>query len=395
MSLGRASRVSRAPIGGLMSVGIFWGGFSALVPDIKHIVGASDQQFGLALILSALGSISATYLVPAIGARLGRATLPIVGVLLAMAFFYPLFATSVTALAVALYFMGASVAMLDISSNVRLSALESRHGLHLMNLSHAMFSFAFGGAAFVAGLARKAGYGPAEILPVFSGVALLLVVMMRESADIYGTAKLDAEDAPAGTRPPWAAIILTAIVLFTGFVGENATEVWSALHIERTLGGAPGEGAFGPTMLGLSMGIIRLSGQFAADRFGEARLILWSAVCGVIGAIVIGAAQTQAIVLIGVAIMGVGMAVVVPSVNSILGRLVREDQRAHAISRAWMVGMLGFFIGPSMIGFVSQNFGLRVGFFVVAFVVAAMIPAILALGKLELGKRELGVQERC
>ena len=83
----------------------------------------------------------------------------------------------------------------------------------------------------------------------------------------------------------------------------------------------------------------------------------------------------------GVAVVGLGMAVVVPSVNSMLGRLVREDQRAHAISRAWMFGMLGFFIGPSMMGIVSEYFGLRVAFFVVALVVAVMIPAILALAK--------------
>ena len=151
--------------------------------------------------------------------------------------------------------------------------------------------------------------------------------------------------------------------------------------MERTLGGIAGEGAYGPTMLGLMMGIVRLSGQVVAEKIGEAKLILWSAICGVIGAIVVGAAPTQFVVLVGVAIVGVGMAVVVPSVNTILGLLVREDQRSHAISRAWLFGMLGFFIGPAMMGLVSEYFGLRVAFYVVAGIIALMIPAILALGK--------------
>jgi MFS family permease len=230
-------------------------------------------------------------------------------------------------------------------------------------------------------MARKSGYGMVEILPVAALVTAVLIFMMWESTARYGTAKLDADAPTTSTRPPWIAIIMTSIILFAAFVGENSSEVWSALHIERTLGGAPGEGGYGPTTLGIMMGIVRLSGQVVAEKIGEAKLILWSAVCGVIGAIVIGAAQTQFMVLIGVAIVGIGMAVVVPSVNTILGRLVREDQRSHAISRAWMFGMLGFFIGPSLMGIISEHFGLRIAFFVVSGIIAVMIPAILSLAK--------------
>jgi MFS family permease len=46
-----------------------------------------------------------------------------------------------------------------------------------------------------------------------------------------------------------------------------------------------------------------------------------------------------------------------------------------------MFGMLGFFVGPSMIGLISEYYGLRVSFYFVAVVIALMIPAILALAK--------------
>ena len=134
-------------------------------------------------------------------------------------------------------------------------------------------------------------------------------------------------------------------------------------------------------MLGLTMAFGRFSGQFVADRLGEARLILWSAILGMIGALIIAAAPSQLIVLIGVGILGLGMAVIVPSVNSILGKLVREEQRSHALSRAWMAGMLGFFLGPAMMGGLAELFGLRISFAAVALVVAAIIPAVLALAR--------------
>lgn len=74
-----------------------------------------------------------------------------------------------------------------------------------------------------------------------------------------------------------------------------------------------------------------------------------------------------------------GVAVIVPSANSILGKLVRPDQRGHAISRAWMIGFTGFFIGPSAMGMISQAVGLRVAFLTVAVLLATIIPLILGM----------------
>ena len=312
------------------------------------------------------------YLSPRIGQMLGRAVLPVAGIFLFVALFFPLLARDVAGLGLALLGMGAAVSLLDISANVRISVLESRHGLHLMNLNHAMFSFGFAASAALTSLARKAGYGPSEVLPV---VALACLIMCAAMIEGRTYAPAEPDEGGGDGRTPWMVIFLAAAILFAAFMCENATEAWSALHIERTLGGAPGEGGFGPMMLGLTMGIGRMSGQFAAKRLGEAGLILWSAVVGVLGALVIALAPTQGVVLVGVGLLGLGVAVVVPSANSLLGKKVRPSLRAFAISRAWMIGFTGFFIGPTLMGLISQYVGLRVAFVVIALVMAAIIPS--------------------
>ncbi|MGR3290812.1 MAG: MFS transporter, partial [Paracoccaceae bacterium] len=119
MSLSKAFKISLAPIGGLAAVGMLWGAFSALVPEIKDRVGASDAEFGTALMFSAAGGMLAMYLAPYVNKYLGRSALPVVLVFLVATFFYPLLADTVPKLRVALFFMGASVAMLDILSNIR------------------------------------------------------------------------------------------------------------------------------------------------------------------------------------------------------------------------------------------------------------------------------------
>ena len=360
-----------------MSVGMLWGGFASLVPDIKVVVGASDAQLGAALLMSAAGGMIAMLLAPRFGRAMGRISIPTAGAALCVAFLYPSFASSVVTLGAAMFGMGMTVALLDITANVEISARETRAKLHLMNVNHAMFSVAFAVTAFCVGVARKAGFGPSEVLPVLALLNIGLVALMWEPKRALAV----IEDAETGMprRVPWMAIALTGLILFAAFVGENATEAWSALHIERTLGAAPGEGSLGPAMLGVVMALGRFGGQVAAERLGHGRLIFWSGVLGIIGALIIAAAPTPAVAILGVSVTALGMAVIVPSANSMLGAHVTEKQRSHALSRAWMFGIVGFFIGPAMMGGIAEAFGLRMSFVAISFLVALVLPAVWML----------------
>jgi MFS family permease len=73
------------------------------------------------------------------------------------------------------------------------------------------------------------------------------------------------------------------------------------------------------------------------------------------------------------------VAVVVPSANSLLGRAVAPEQRAYAISRSWMLGFTGFFLGPVGMGLVAQTFGLRWSFVAVALAMAMILPGLARL----------------
>lgn len=388
----RAARLSRAPSLALMAVGVFWGAFAAYIPDIKARIGAADGAFGMALMMAAAGSIVSMQLAPRVLARFGRATMPAAGALAALAALSPLAAGDTPGLGAALFFMGASIAMIDITANIRLSVEEEVQGLHLMNLCHAAFSFAFALAAFAAAQARQAGWPPEAFLPL-SALAILALGLCTHEGAGWRTAPPSPEGA-GRSEGLLRAVLPVAIILFLAFICENATDSWSALHIERTLGAGAGFGGYGPAMLGLTMGIGRLGGQVAAQRLGEAALIFGSALVGVFGAIVTAIAWAPGIGILGVALIGVGVAVMVPSSNTILGRLVRPDQRGLALSRAWIFGFAGFFIGPSLMGQVSAAFGLRWSFGCVAVLLAAILPVVLQLRRLESRRPSaVGIQE--
>lgn len=376
MQLIAVARSSRAAGAGLAAIGIFWGGFAACLPEYKARAGVDDAGLGALLLLAAVGGMTAMALAPRVQARLGGAVLPVLAAGVVLAALGPLLIASPASLGAVLLVMGLAMAALDIAANVRISVDEAATGLPLMNFNHALFSFGFAGAAALTGLARRAGAGPELIAPALAAVLAVFALLMIERSRRPVPPAPAHDSAPAS---PWRAILPAALILFAAFVAENATETWSALHIERTLGGPAGEGAFGPAMLGLTMGIGRLSGQMLASRLGEARLVAFSAALGMAGALVVALAPVQWVAVLGVALIGLGCAVVVPSANSLLGRAVRADQRAFAISRAWLLGFTGFFIGPVAMGLIAQGAGLRWSFAAIVLVLSLILPGLARL----------------
>lgn len=377
MSIVKAVHVSRAPFVALGVVGLYWGTFAAMVPALKAQVGASDGQLGWALMGAAVGGMGSMFLAPRISNALGKYLLPVLAISIAVLMLLPIWAHSLPYMFVMMIALGAGVSSLDINANMRISVLEERHGLHLMNVNHAMFSLCFGLSALAVGGMRQSGMGIAQVFPLMAGLLLLVSVLTWEKNWQPVRKHEGAEAAP--TTLPWFFIAMVAVMLFVSFLGENATESWSALFIERELGGAVGHGSLGPTTLGLVMCVIRLLGQVFTEKLGEERVVLWSGILGVIGSLVMAIAPSQTVALLGIGISAIGMAVIVPTANSLLGKLVHREHRAIAISRAWMFGFTGFFVGPALIGFVSEHWGLRVAFVVVALLVATIIPAVVAV----------------
>lgn len=370
-------RLSRSSAFVLMATGVYWGGLAGMMPDIKLQAGASDGQMGLVLLAPAMASVIAMGVAPWAGERFGGKVLPAASILISLAFALYLWAYSVPTLALALFLGGFAVAFADMTANVRLAHHEAAHGLPLMNLNHAGFSLSFGITALLIAFLRREAWSVSEIVPLLGALALVYAVL---GWDAKGPVHDDDGEEVAGATL-WPIVGLAGLILFCSFVVENATEAWTALHIERTLGAPAGQGSFGPALLGFVMAGGRLSGQMLMRRLGSERLIASSATLAVIGALVMAAAPSPGVVYLGVVLAGLGVAVIAPSTNTIIALKVRSRYRAWAISRTWMFGLMGFFVGPAMIGGIAEVSGLRLSFAAVAVIAAMIVPAILALSR--------------
>ena len=372
MRIGQDILASRGPAAAFAAMGLYWGGFAALVPDLKPQAGLTDEGFGLAMLVSTCGAVAAMWAAPVADRYLGRAAMPLLGLATALAFLTPGLATGWWGFALGMALAGAAVGCLDVVMNARLAALEATRGRPLMNLNHGLYSFVYAGSALVTGFAREAGAAP---LAVFSGLGLVTLALVA----VMATAPLVQDHAARAAKAAvsaWPLVLPGGLIVMIGFLTEQAAEGWSALHLERNLGAGAAAGSMGPALLGFTMGMGRLFGQALAHRFPEPAVIRIGAGVAAVGALMAGFAPAVWVAYAGFAVLGLGASVIVPMAFAFVAARVPAPQRARAISRLSVIGYAGFFLGPPLMGFLSGLFGLGAAFGTVA-VILALIPAVL------------------
>jgi MFS family permease len=376
MSLLSAIRLASRPNAAFATLGLFWGCYAAYVPVIKERLGVEDGTFGLLLLGSAIGLVSAMWIAPWTDRRLGAVAMPVLATCFAAAWLLPGWIAVPSFFFLSLLLVGLCSGLLDVTMNSRVSELEAQHKRPLMNAAHGMFSVGYTLGAVYAGIMRELGAAPGvAILGVSLFVVAVLAPRMRQEPQV-----VPHPEGGSGRYPLWPILLCGAVVL-SAFMTEAATEAWSALHIERTLGGRAVEGALGPAMLGLTMTIGRFGGQVVAERLREVQVVVIAGTVAAAGALLAAWAGAPVMAQVGFGLFGLGVSVIGPMGLALVGKMVAPHYRTEAISRAAVIGFSGFFFAPVLMGLVSQGFGLRWAFTLVAVLVASSVPLALFLAR--------------
>ncbi len=363
-------RSARPTLAAFAAMGVLWGTFAAVLPDIMTMLNVDEARLGLVILFTPVAAVGAMLLAPRIGSVLGGVALPVATAAMALAFVLPGQAQVLWVFPLAMMCCGAATGLTDVLMNARVAEQENTGGVHLMNLCHAAYSFGYAGGAIATGVMRSNAWSPAWVMGAMACLALVLALMTYErNGTIHGLRRpLDGSAGRLGVLP----LIGGGIVLIA-FLTENAAENWSALHIEKTLGGSPSEGAMGPAALALTMGFSRLAGQGFASRISPYRLLAGGAVIAAFGALIAAGAASPMMAYAGFIVMGIGASVIAPTAFSLVGRLAAPEARARAVARATLLGYFGYFFGPPMLGFVAGTFGLRMAFVFAAMMLMAVL----------------------
>lgn len=343
------------------------GSFAARVPWIASHVGVDVGHLGIALLMPGIGALVA---MPFSGRLAHRyAFPPLVAATIAAwcaCLVLPALPTSLPLLCVVLVVFGGAAGLADMAMNAQGALVEKEFGRSVMSSFHGFWSFGVLAGSAVSALASHGGL---DARLQFVIVALVLGAVGAATARFLLDEPTGAEaPAPPAFALPARPVLLIGLVGLCSIFGEQAGTDWSALFIRRELGGSASTAALAVSAFAATMAVVRLVGDTVIRRLGPVRTVRVSGVCATGGALAVVLAPSLALGLVGFALLGVGVALVVPLVFAAAGRV--GPHPARSIAGVAGVAYGSGLVAPGIIGGIASASSLKTSFCVVAGLVA-------------------------
>ncbi len=339
--------------------GAVTGSFATRVPWIQDHAGVSAGQLGLALAFPALGASLAMPLAGSVTHRFGaRNALRGLIALWTLALVLPSLAPNLLTLCLALFTFGATAGMADVAMNALGVEVENRldrsimSGLHGMWSAGALIGSAAGTVAAHLGGDARLHHALAAATLTFLGVLACRWVLDLQPAE-------DEEPPPRFALPPRSALLIGAVG-FCAVFAEGASLDWSAVYLRDQLDTSAGLAAACTTGFTLTMALARIAGDRIVDRYGAVRTVRFSGVLATLGGLLIVLSDQPAVAMAGFALLGLGIAVVVPLCFAAAGR--SGSNPSLAIAGVATITYTSGLIAPSAIGGIAQATSLMVSF---------------------------------
>jgi MFS family permease len=336
------------------------GTWAPRLPAIKESLELSDGELGTALVGLAIGLLVGTRLAGAPVDRFGSRPVMRVGFpLLAATLVLPGLAESIVTLFLALFVLGLASGALDVAMNAQGIEVERFLGRPILSGLHGLWSIGLGIGAGLAALAAGIDADPLEHFAVIAVVlAVASLVFMRGLLAAHTPEPDEPHEEHVMVR--WSlALVLLGVIAFCSFVGEGAASDWSAVYMTQELGTSEALGAVAFAAFAITMAIARFAADPLRGPLGNVVLVRGGSLIAAAGLGFGLLVNEPAAAIAGFALLGLGLAPVVPIAFSAAGDL---DPRAtgRLVGRVATLGYVGSVAGPIMIGWLAEATSLRV-----------------------------------
>ncbi|GGS98024.1 MFS transporter [Streptomyces cinerochromogenes] len=366
--------------------GAVTGSFATRVPWIQDHASLGAGQLGFALAFTAFGASCAMPLAGRISHRFGsRTALRGLLALWTLSLVLPSVAPNLVTLCLAMFVYGASAGMADVAMNAlgveveRLLGKSIMSGLHGMWSAGALVGSAAGTLAAHLGADARLHFALAAATLTLLGFTACAWVLDLQPAE-------DDEPPPRFALPPRSALLI-GTVGFCAVFAEGASLDWSAVFLRDRLESSAGLAAASTTGFMLTMAVARIAGDAVVNRFGAVRTVRAGGVLAGLGGLLIVLAGHPAVAMAGFALMGLGIAVVVPLCFAAAGHA--GPNPSQAIAGVATITYTSGLVAPSLIGGVAQATSLVVSFGVVTALACGLAVCAGVLRTAERGRGEV------
>jgi MFS family permease len=373
---------------GLLATFFFMGFVSmawvARIPEIRDANSLNNGQLGLILISSTVGAVIGAQLTGRLVHSYGtKAVIRVSIVIMPMGLVLMGFSTSPITLIFGLFIMGLGYSSMDIASNTQGVVIEKHLGRRVMSSFHAMWSSGAFVTTVLGGSIAKHVSPRDNLVGVGIACFFLFIPAMRMLLPADLDEHNGGEEETQAKIPFFGKSVLPlwgmGIGLLGGLIAEGAASDWGAILLRDDMGFGIGVNASAFAVFSLAMITARFLGDKTLDHFGPRKSVLYGGYVGGLGlgaGIAIGLPLSDShpilalvIVNCGFACAGFGIGPMFPA-YILAASEVPGIASSVAIARVGVIGLAGYFIGPSITGALAQLSSLPV---------AMMYPVLMLL----------------
>jgi MFS family permease len=342
--------------------GICFASWASRIPNIKHQLGLSEAALGGLLLALPIGSMTSLPISGWLVARFGSKKIMQISSLV-----YPIlligigYSQSIVELAGVLFFFGFFGNMMNISVNTQAVSVEILYRRTIMASFHGVWSLAgFTGAA-IGSLMIHLGFNPLTHFMIIAGITIFISLIAQRKA----IAKEMRETGNTVWAKPDALLFRLGLIAFCCMAVEGTMFDWSGVYFQKIVNAPISLITLGYVAFMSSMATGRFVGDKMAGFFGNKKMLQVSGIVIAIGLLTAVLFPNLIFATIGFLLVGFGVSSVVPLVYSQAGKSTKLSP-GMALAAVSSIGFLGFLVGPPVIGFVAEAFGLQWSFTLIA-----------------------------
>lgn len=342
------------------------------------MLGLSEGDLGIALFFVPLGGILSMLLSSQLIKHIGEGRTTIYG-LVAFSFIIilPVVATSFIMLCAALFVLGFGMGWVDIAMNAVVNTIEKDEKVSIMSTSHGFFSLGgiVGGA--LGGL--LAGMGVSSFWHfLVTGVLIFILIFLFINKHIGMVRDDGNKEESSFFVIPRTPVLGLAIIAFCIMIGEGVVADWSTVYLQDFLNSNATIAGLGYAAFSLTMTIGRFNGDYYIQQYGNLKVVIFGCLMALLGIALLLSLDIW-IVLGGFTFIGLGYSCVVPVLFSSAAKK-KGVTPAYGLASVASAGYFGFLIGPVIIGFLAEHYGLNNSFILLLILTAiALLSARKAL----------------
>ena len=337
------------------------GVFFPRIGDLQNQMGIGETTLGLTLLGPPIGVQISLLFADKIFSLLGFRLVMCLGVpILGLALVFSSLTFNPFIFSLSLMLGGFAIGILEVAVNLEADRIEYKISKKIMNRSHSFWSLGFFCSGLTGALFSQMKVSPFInfSLSLFLGTFLTILFCSKyKPADERPNSSVNSSLFVKPTKAVMALVVLT----FSPMLLESASIDWSVIYMRDIFFTPPFINGMAIVMVALTQFSVRYYADQYVEIYGSEKISKISVITMLIGVLSVCFSNSPYLSLLGFAFIGGGSAVIFPLAMS---AAAQKTDRSAAINVASLaqISFLVFLLAPPILGYIAENFGIRISF---------------------------------